>query len=218
MEESGYQCSVCKEYFETKSQLTFHQTRNCKLKICGDCGEKFPRQRGLLHHRKNRENIVCTHCTKTFCNNEHFSQHECIKDNQTGEEKEVETEDRQTGSKDNECEVCKESFDNPFQLITHQRKKCKLKICEDCGATFPRNRDLLRHRQNRKNISCTHCPRTFCSDEHFNKHIRSIKEVEETGASDLEQPIQPSTGYENEEGYKAVLKSKESEIRNKEVI
>ena len=117
----------------------------------------------------------------------------------------------------NQCDGCLEYFESPFHLIAHRRKKCKSKTCGNCGAKFRQHRDLLRHQKNRKNITCTHCSRTFCSNEHFSQHERSIQEVPETDIN-LDQPIQPETGFENEEGYKAVLKTKENEIKDKEVI
>ena len=116
-----------------------------------------------------------------------------------------------------QCDNCKDLFDSTTKLSAHQKRRCKSKICADCGSKFRRHRDLLRHRNNRKNIECTHCSRKFCSNDHFEKHLRTIKEVSDDPV-DLDRPIQPSTGYESEDGYQAVLKAKANDIEDKEVI
>ena len=112
----------------------------------------------------------------------------------------------------NQCEVCDKKFDSPFQLIEHNMKLCKARKCGDCGGTFKRHRDLQHHLKNRKDIKCTHCEKRFCSNDHFQQHLRSMKEGNEGESLDLDQRIQPPTGYESDEGFKNILQEKDNEI------
>ena len=79
---------------------------------------------------------------------------------------------------------------------------------------FGRVRDLVHHEKKRKNIKCTHCDKNFCNKEHFQKHLRSIKEEEEN--LNLDVQINPRSGYEDSDGYKQILKKHEAEIQSYE--
>ena len=114
-----------------------------------------------------------------------------------------------------DCPNCKENFKNKFQLINHRSRKCKKnKVCPKCNTVFHKIRDLERHRKNSKHISCDHCRRTFCNREHFQQHLRTIRKISDI--PDLNQPIIQRTGYEDYDGFKAVIKSKINEIRDRE--
>ena len=115
------------------------------------------------------------------------------------------------------CEKCCKSFNNHFEQAAHELRRCKANNCKNCGAKFRKHRDLLRHEKNRKDIICTHCDRKFCSNEHFNQHLRTIQEVDDTDI-DLNQRIQPDTGYEENNGYKEILESKAAEIDDREEV
>lgn len=54
-----------------------------------------------------------------------------------------------------QCGNCRKAFSNEFQLVFHKFKECKAKTtCKNCKTKFNRRRDLLRHENNRKNITC----------------------------------------------------------------
>ena len=118
-----------------------------------------------------------------------------------------------------QCDNCKKEFGNAFQLVSHQFKECKRKTCNNCNTEFNQRRDLLRHEKNRKDITCDHCFHTFCTTEHFQQHLRSIREstVHNTDV-DMNRRINPHSGYEQEEGYQAIVKEKASEISDRETI
>ena len=112
------------------------------------------------------------------------------------------------------CNKCKYSFINKEKLRRHQRQ-CKNKICTNCKSEFREVRDLVRHEKNRKNIKCTHCDKNFCNNEHFQKHLRTIKEPVEENL-DLNIQINPSSGYEDSDGYKETLKKYQNDIQSYE--
>ena len=45
------------------------------------------------------------------------------------------------------CDRCKKTFKNNFELIQHEKKKCKNKTCEKCGTTFARPQYLKKHQE-----------------------------------------------------------------------
>ena len=49
--------------------------RNPKNKTCVNCKTEFHQIRDLERHLKNRKDIPCNHCNRTFCNTEHFQKH-----------------------------------------------------------------------------------------------------------------------------------------------
>ena len=71
----------------------------------------------------------------------------------------------------NTCDVCGKICKNSFELIEHEKKKCKNKTCKECGSTFKEVRDLKRHQNSKKKILCDCCQRTFCNDDHLHKHL-----------------------------------------------
>ena len=65
-------CHKCSKTFDSSAKLLLHKTKNCKPKICNDCGSSFTEVRSLNYHLKNRELIRCDHCDGKLCNNELF--------------------------------------------------------------------------------------------------------------------------------------------------
>ena len=117
------------------------------------------------------------------------------------------------------CDTWGSGFNSQFELAAHKLRYCKPKSCNKCGAQFRQHRDLLRHEKNRKDVTCTHCDRIFCNITHLNRHLRTIQ----AGGGgidnvDLNQRIQPETGYENDDEYKSILSNKAAEINNFEQI
>ena len=114
----------------------------------------------------------------------------------------------------NKCEKCKKSFGSSAQLVEHQKNSCRSHICKDCGSTFYKLSNLLRHQKDRKIITCDHCKEKFCNNDHFQRHVRSIEKRVDNTITDLNQRIYPDSGYENEEGYHEVLDEKIDEIKD----
>ena len=73
------------------------------------------------------------------------------------------------------CEQCGTSFDSHSKLIAHlngvKGTPCKPKSCKHCGYTFTSYRYLIAHQNNSKKITCTHCSKVFCTNDHFQKHL-----------------------------------------------
>ena len=115
------------------------------------------------------------------------------------------------GSKDHGSDQCGSSFDSLSKLIAHLRgvngNPCKPKSCKKCGETFSRHTYLLAHEKKSKKITCTHCSKVFCTDDHFRQHLRSIKPPvnKEDYLPDLLTSIAPETGYEEYLGFKTIL-------------
>ncbi len=113
------------------------------------------------------------------------------------------------------CATCLKKFTKETYL--RQRQKCKLRQCTDCKRLFKTSKSLRDHLKKRKNLSCDHCERRFCNNLHLQSHIRAIeKERAEQSIKDLNQIIQPATGYEEEDGYKDLVQQKIKEIRDSE--
>ena len=92
-------------------------------------------------------------------------------------------------------------------------RKGKNKTCLRCKSTFHRLRDLHRHEKNRKEIHCLHCDSTFCNNDHFQKHLRTISHSGGT-VIDYELAINTNSGCENEPEFQELIKQKASEIND----
>ena len=86
------------------------------------------------------------------------------------------------------------------------------KVCPNCKATFTRQSDLNRHIKSRRDITCNHCSRKFCSNEHLQRHIRTIHR-ENQRISNLNQRINAATIYEDTKEYQQVIKQHYNEIK-----
>ena len=76
---------------------------------------------------------------------------------------------------------------------------------------FHRPRDLRRHEQDRKFIECTHCDKSFCNNEHFQKHLRTIAVSTGSGLIDYDTPVN-DTGYEEDADFQALVHEKRGKI------
>ena len=117
-----------------------------------------------------------------------------------------------------QCQHCKNYFDSPSMLFYHKsHKECVARICEHCKADFETPARLAKHLENQKKLICLHCRKAFCSKALLERHLRTVQEVSDDPL-DRNRPIQPSTGYEEDEGFQAVLKENAAAIRDKESI
>ena len=116
-----------------------------------------------------------------------------------------------------QCKKCLKKFDTKIRLRQHRHQVlCKKKICRNCEAEFRRVRDLVRYEKNRQNIKCNHCNNTFCNNEHFQKHIRTITESKKEEYIELDVPINSKSGYEDTDGFKNIVRKHKAEITNHE--
>ena len=85
-------------------------------------------------------------------------------------------------------------------------------VCKTCGSRFKYLSWLANHRNYGK--TCNHCGKYFCNRMFYDRHQRSIGDGVGWEGVDLNQAIQPRTGYEQELGFERILEEKRSEIRN----
>ena len=112
------------------------------------------------------------------------------------------------------CLTCKKNFENNFELLAHEKKRCKNKVCKDCKSVFHQVRDLERHQRSKKKIVCTCCQKTFCNDEHHQQHLRTVSK-DESKTVDLKQQIHPATPYESLDGFQELVAEKDNDIRTR---
>ena len=113
------------------------------------------------------------------------------------------------------CLTCKKDFENNFELLEHEKRRCKSKECKDCGSVFKQGRDLDRHVKSKKKIVCDCCQKTFCNSDHHQKHLRTVWKNENRNIEDLNQQINPASGYESYEDFEKLLEEKDYDIGSK---
>ena len=113
------------------------------------------------------------------------------------------------------CLTCGKECKNNFELLEHEKRRCRKKVCKDCGSKFKQVRDLERHQKNKNKIVCTCCQKTFCTSDHHQQHLRTVWKNENKNIRDLNQQINPSSGYEILYGYDELLEEKDNDIGTK---
>ena len=101
--------------------------------------------------------------------------------------------------------TCGKNFENNFKLLDHEKRRCKSKKCADCGAVFQKVDHLERHRRSKKRIVCDCCQKTFCSTDHQQQHLRTVWKSNNKDIKDLNQQINPASGYEKYNGFKKTI-------------
>ena len=108
-----------------------------------------------------------------------------------------------------------QSMDFAYMERTLQAKirgrPSKNKTCSQCEVSFPKVRDLERHMNKRKNLSCKHCSKTFCNESHLGKHLRTISEPK-INARNYLSSIHPKTGFEDDPKFQELLEEKKDHI------
>ena len=88
--------------------------------------------------------------------------------------------------------------------------------------TFKTPGGLQKHLQKQWNLVCLHCQQGFCSRDLLQQHLNSIDREHGTvwgpEILDRNRPIQPRTGFEDDEGFKAVVKNNILDIQDQETI
>ena len=108
------------------------------------------------------------------------------------------------------CRSCKKTFSNTAELYKHNRHPCKSTVCLECDAVFADRKSLRRHIKRKEDIECDHCLRTFCNQDHFQRHLRTIQRSKRRAG--LKQKIFPGSGFEFYRGFEKLLKEKANEI------
>ena len=112
------------------------------------------------------------------------------------------------------CLTCGKEFGNNFELLEHEKRRCKNKVCKKCGSVFQRVEHLERHRRSKEKIICTCCQKTFCNSDHHQRHLRTVWNSENKN-KDLKRQINPATGYESYDGFKKLVEEKDYDIATK---
>ena len=101
-----------------------------------------------------------------------------------------------------ECDRCNHSFERIKRK--HIQKGCNNTTYTTCNKKFRDVRSLeKRQKIATVTVVCDHCDKTFCSGDAYEKHERSISApLLHDPACNLDTPVCPKTGYEEEEGYK----------------
>jgi DNA-directed RNA polymerase subunit RPC12/RpoP len=113
------------------------------------------------------------------------------------------------------CGNCKKRFDSQTKYFNHRKQNCKIKTCPRCGDSFKHLFNLNYHLKKQKQINCDHCNEKFCNNDHFQKHLRSIRNETDDSIPDLDQQIYPPTGHEDDEGYIDIIEQKGNEINDR---
>ena len=97
----------------------------------------------------------------------------------------------------------------PRLIMESKRRKFR---CDDCFQSFNRIEKLGNHRKKAK-VKCSHCEKTFCNVDLLEKHKRSITTPADE-INDLDQKLQPRTGYGTDAGLQVVSLGKVHDIRH----
>ena len=119
-----------------------------------------------------------------------------------------------------ECESCNQIFDRVRRLEDHIEKvhTNNRTKCSTCYKKFRLNRGLQSHQKNADPKVCDVCDTIFCHESELERHKRTehvggeIRTV--VNDTELDEPICPRTGFEEDEGYKEKIEDHWNEIRD----
>ena len=94
--------------------------------------------------------------------------------------------------------------------------KCKKRKCEYCKKIFTRFRDLRQHQNQRKDLECFHCNNKYCNVSDLQKHLRTINKS--ISNIDLDNPINPSSGYEQYDAFHELLERNANKIGDRKDV
>ncbi|XP_045447711.1 oocyte zinc finger protein XlCOF6-like [Melitaea cinxia] len=165
-----YNCSQCKESFNSENDLHIHSALHVKGTnwMCNQCFKTFnERNRFRRHIRRHMESqrFACEVCSKTFAELSALRRHSRV---HTGEKVE----------KKYQCAVCEKRFVDSSQLAAHSSRHTGVRpcACADCGKAFPSRRLLASHRlvhDDLKRFACAYCDKRFRHESTRNTHHRT---------------------------------------------
>ncbi|XP_030013854.1 zinc finger protein 1035 isoform X2 [Sphaeramia orbicularis] len=188
--EKPYKCLECGKGFKRHSYLMSHKITHQRRIQCTVCRKILPTVGELLQHRRShtkRGMLQCPDCPQQFQYPvyllRHLATHKNKEDPPQPEESSpvnpqntLDSEEEHGESKQLQCSLCKEVFDDPHIL----RKHCLTHIsgssrcqCPFCNQNFNSRRYLLRHmliHTGDKSYSCTNCGKQFYRDLYLRLH------------------------------------------------
>ena len=164
-----YQCDICFAEYSSSCGLKNHVTLKHKKSIrCENCGKYFGcNSRLKKHHRIEHDTTLerpykCIQCNKCFPEQNDLKSHEKFMHVIT------------------QCDICKKEFKNKQTCLKHKRIHVAKRnyVCEKCGKTFFRPRDLKAHtelvHEKLEKYSCTQCDKKFVYPTTLSDHILKV--------------------------------------------
>ena len=164
---NNLECFICKEEFETKSQVRHHIERahNSSSHICYICNKKFNQfglLRGHMEVHNQRDKYTCHICGKKYNAKNTFDMHMELHDN--SEEKFP-------------CSVCDKKFASKLQrknhMISHRSRDF---LCNICDFACNSNGNLKRHirtvHTDERPYQCTYCDYSSKTEVQLRKHTQ----------------------------------------------
>ncbi|XP_046589219.1 zinc finger protein 60 isoform X1 [Neodiprion lecontei] len=147
---SNFQCTICKENFDSSTLLDDHVANEPKETVeCLACKSLFHSQTDYDKHGNS--------CGKSSC-----KQSSCLKNSTTGPLRPF------------QCEICLKVFKNDGKLRIHMNLSPQNFItCVRCGKKFHTNREYRLHMHNNcvELIKCRKCNRQFSNKRTLDNHI-----------------------------------------------
>ncbi|XP_070167461.1 zinc finger and SCAN domain-containing protein 2-like isoform X6 [Polyergus mexicanus] len=169
-----YQCEVCGEHFQSKSNCQVHLSLHMRDKPfqCDVCNATFRYRQGLrLHAKLHQPDYVppqrkhhCELCNKRFSRKQVLLVH-------------MKTHGNVGPQNEYICPICDKSVSSKTYLAVHLRKHTgeKPHICDVCGKGFISQNYLSVHRRTHtgeKPHQCTHCYKRFTQRTTLVVHLR----------------------------------------------
>jgi stress-induced morphogen len=142
-EESKFECSICKEKFQTSSILYYHKSKhrtaaenqdNLKLK-CDNCEKSFTTKVALKNHmlvHAEERPFACEICSKTYKTKALLTEHRLTHFEE---------------AKQHECNVCHKKFYQLSKLRRHEVTHKGKYACEICSESFKTLSTLQLHKK-----------------------------------------------------------------------
>lgn len=146
-----FQCDVCKEDFQKKSNYK----RHCQgFRKCEECSQVFCSLKQVQEHKRGVHLINnCELCNKSFQDEAHLKRH------------------KQAGSTKNKCDKCSASFCTRLDLLKHRKQNHKeLYECNICSKKFRSKVGFRMHCAKRDEKNCNQCEKSFCSPHDLKLH------------------------------------------------
>lgn len=177
-----YECSTCKQVFQTERALKKHQYSHRSdpdAAECDVCGKLFASKSGLRTHKEihtERKRFICEHCGAGFFQKGNLMTHLKSSVGLCRGMKGVNTLMV-------ECNICQRSFTSLNRLRQHERKHERVEelmspdglSCTECGKCFKAIHEYKRHRMTHtgeRPYVCCFCKKAFAQKSNMMAHIR----------------------------------------------